>query len=88
MKLIFGLVERDLKTIDSLPEEKLRPEFVEGMTSLKNKVFETVKPKTIMGKKLSGVGNSSRHFLFLTNRFRFFEFSSILCRFNQHRRCS
>eukprot|EP01127_Copromyxa_protea_P000187 TRINITY_DN1017_c0_g1_i2.p1 TRINITY_DN1017_c0_g1~~TRINITY_DN1017_c0_g1_i2.p1 ORF type:complete len:1074 (+),score=388.28 TRINITY_DN1017_c0_g1_i2:123-3344(+) len=48
--------ERDLKSIDSIPESSLRPEFLEGMDRLRKSVFDKIEPKTIMGKRIDGEG--------------------------------
>lgn len=53
---LWLVVERDLKTIDSLPEDKIRPEFLEGMSQLKKLVFDKLEPKTVMTKRIDGTG--------------------------------
>jgi hypothetical protein len=47
-----------LRAIDSLPEEKLRPEFLSGMEDLREKILNAVEPKTVLGKTISGPGTA------------------------------
>ena len=37
-----------------MPDNQLRPEFVENVTSLRQKIFKKVKPKTLNNKQLTG----------------------------------
>lgn len=46
--------EEALQTLESLPDEELRPDFVRGMSSLRNKIFNRVKPKMMKGQALTG----------------------------------
>eukprot|EP01126_Amoeba_proteus_P035037 TRINITY_DN3522_c0_g1_i1.p1 TRINITY_DN3522_c0_g1~~TRINITY_DN3522_c0_g1_i1.p1 ORF type:complete len:379 (+),score=76.30 TRINITY_DN3522_c0_g1_i1:554-1690(+) len=48
--------ERDLKAVDTIPEERLRPEFLSRVNELTNKVLSAVGPKIVMGRRLSGEG--------------------------------
>eukprot|EP01127_Copromyxa_protea_P018100 TRINITY_DN5623_c0_g1_i1.p1 TRINITY_DN5623_c0_g1~~TRINITY_DN5623_c0_g1_i1.p1 ORF type:complete len:705 (-),score=131.73 TRINITY_DN5623_c0_g1_i1:77-2191(-) len=48
--------EKELRSIDSLEEERLRPEFLAGMEELRHKILSTVEPKTVLGKTISGPG--------------------------------
>eukprot|EP00741_Cyanophora_paradoxa_P011792 tig00020563_g11396.t1 len=53
--LVRPLEQEDaLQRMDSLPYEKLRPEFRQGMEALKAKVFASVRPKAVHGRLLSG----------------------------------
>ena len=46
--------EDTLRNLKHVPFEQLRPEFQKGMTSLKNKVYATLRPKAVNGRALSG----------------------------------
>ncbi|CAG9321625.1 unnamed protein product [Blepharisma stoltei] len=46
--------EEDLQRLDDMNPDQLRPEFVEQISELRNKVFAKVKPKMLNGKQLSG----------------------------------
>jgi len=46
--------ETDLQSLQSLPDDKLRPEFVEASKRLRSKIFKKVKPKTLNGKFITG----------------------------------
>jgi RNase P protein component len=46
--------ETDLQALQLIPDENLRPEFVEAAKKLKNKIFKKVKPKTLNGKFITG----------------------------------
>ena len=37
-----------------MPDEQLRPEFVEEIQSLRQKIFKKVKPKTLNNKQMTG----------------------------------
>ena len=47
-------LETDLQSLQSLPDDELRPEFVEAKDRLRNKIFKRVKPKTLNGKFITG----------------------------------
>lgn len=44
--------ERDLQALSSLPDAKLRPEFIGLINSLKRKLGESLKPKRVRGRAL------------------------------------
>ncbi len=46
--------ETDLQNLESMPPEKLRPEFLEQILSLRKKVLGRIKTKTIKSKALNG----------------------------------
>ena len=46
--------ENDLQNLMSLPESKIRPEFIKQSSMLRNKIYMKIKPKTFNGKILSG----------------------------------
>ena len=46
--------ENQLQNLEELPPEKLRPEFLEQIVSLRKKIFSRVKIKTLNGKALNG----------------------------------
>ena len=46
--------EEKLQELESFEPENLRPEFVNQMLELRNKVLHRVKPKIINGKRLTG----------------------------------
>ena len=46
--------ETDLQALQSLPDEALRPEFVEAKNKLRTKVLKRVKPKSLNGKFITG----------------------------------
>lgn len=46
--------ETDLQALQSLPDESLRPEFIEAKKKLRAKIFKRVKPKTLNGKFITG----------------------------------
>lgn len=46
--------ETDLQALQTLPDEWLRPEFVEASKKLREKIFKRVKPKTLNGKFITG----------------------------------
>ena len=46
--------ENQLQNLEELPPEKLRPEFLEQIVSLRKKIFSRVKLKTLNGKSLNG----------------------------------
>lgn len=48
------LKEGDLQNLDKMDMMKLRPEFYEQVMSLRKKILEKMKPKTLNGKNLSG----------------------------------
>ena len=37
-----------------MPDEQLRPEFVDNITNLRQKIFKRVKPKTLNNKQMTG----------------------------------
>jgi len=46
--------EENLQSLEKIPIEDLRPEFVEQFMQLRRKVINRIKPKLMNGKKLSG----------------------------------
>ena len=46
--------ESILQTIQLLPDQDLRPEFVDSANKLRNKIFKKVKPKILNGKFITG----------------------------------
>lgn len=46
--------EKDLQILQELPDERLRPEFVEQMVALRQRIFKRVKPKKINNKEING----------------------------------
>ena len=46
--------ESNLQKLDSLDNTELRPEFLQGIEQLKNKIFSEVSPKLLNGSKVSG----------------------------------
>lgn len=46
--------EKDLQLLQKIKNEKLRPEFVEQMDSLRTRIYKKVKPKMLNGKLISG----------------------------------
>jgi len=46
--------EKDLQSLQKLSDEKLRPEFLEQMLSLRSRIFKRVKPKALNGKFITG----------------------------------
>ena len=46
--------EKDLQNVQKVQDSGLRPEFVEQMQRLRNKVFIRIKPKQLNGKILNG----------------------------------
>ncbi|CAI2378647.1 unnamed protein product [Moneuplotes crassus] len=46
--------ETDLQALQSLPDDILRPEFVDAAKKLRSKIFKKVKPKTLNGKFITG----------------------------------
>jgi hypothetical protein len=46
--------ERDLQTLQRLPDHRLRPEFLHQMDSLRSKIFKRVKPKVLNGRFITG----------------------------------
>lgn len=46
--------EKKLKIIDKLPTDELRPEFLNQMSELVKKVFDTVRPKQVQGSYMNG----------------------------------
>lgn len=44
--------------IDHLDPSKLRPEFVEEMERIREKVLSDCEPKTILGKNINGAGKT------------------------------
>jgi len=46
--------EKVLQKLDEIPNEQLRPEFLEQMMALKKKIFKKVKPKSLNGQNLNG----------------------------------
>lgn len=50
------LDEKDLRMIDNLDSTKLRPEFVEEMERIREKILFDCEPKSILGKNINGAG--------------------------------
>lgn len=48
--------EKDLRTVDTLDESRLRPEFISEMERLRHMVIEQCEPKLLMGKTINGAG--------------------------------
>ena len=46
--------ENDLQNLMTLPEDKIRPEFIKQSNMLRNKIYMKIKPKNFNGKILSG----------------------------------
>jgi len=46
--------EKELQMLDQLPDEQLRPEFVEQAKNLRKRIFKKVKPKSLNGRLLNG----------------------------------
>ena len=46
--------EKQLQSLQSMPDAQLRPEFVEQMTLLRGKIFKKVRPKQLNGKTMTG----------------------------------
>ena len=46
--------ERDLQSLQKLNDEKLRPEFIDQMRNLRNRIFKRVKPKVLNGRYITG----------------------------------
>ena len=46
--------ENDLQNLMTLPDEKIRPEFIKQSAMLRNKIYMKIKPKNFNGKILSG----------------------------------
>ena len=46
--------EKLLQNLQQMPDEELRPEFVEEIQSLRQKIFKKVKPKTLNSKQMTG----------------------------------
>ncbi len=46
--------EKDLQNLQEIKESKLRPEFVDQMSTLRSRVFKKVKPKVLNGKFING----------------------------------
>ncbi len=48
--------EEDLQNLDAIPWETLRDKFLTEVTELVPRIYETVKPKLLFGKKIDGEG--------------------------------
>jgi hypothetical protein len=46
--------EKDLQLLQTANDDKLRPEFVEQMLSLRQRIFKRAKPKALNGKFITG----------------------------------
>jgi len=46
--------EKKLQRLQEIQESELRPEFVEGLQNLRQKVFKKARPKTLRGQIVSG----------------------------------
>ena len=46
--------EKDLQNLQLSKDDKLRPEFLEQMMSLRQRIFKRVKPKVLNGKFITG----------------------------------
>lgn len=46
--------EKDLQTLQTSNDERLRPEFVEQMLALRQRIFKRTKPKVLNGKFITG----------------------------------
>ena len=46
--------EKNLQNLQHMPDDHLRPEFIENVTSLRQKIFKKVKPKTLNNKQMTG----------------------------------
>lgn len=47
--------EDDLKRLNTLPNSRLRPEFLAGVSTLKNKIMSGAGPKMINGEKTNSL---------------------------------
>lgn len=46
--------EENLQNLENMELEDLRPEFVQQVMQLRNKVLKKMRPKTLHGKRLNG----------------------------------
>lgn len=46
--------EKDLQSLQKLPDDKLRPEFKDQINRLRDRIYKRVKPKVLNGKFING----------------------------------
>lgn len=46
--------ERDLQSLQKLQDNRLRPEFVEQMNTLRSRIYKRAKPKVLNGRYITG----------------------------------
>lgn len=46
--------EKELQSLQSMPDESLRQEFLSQINQLRSKIFKRVKPKTLNSKFITG----------------------------------